>query len=114
MRRFSIRISPAGTIRVIYHDALRPLLIAGDADIRRASHVEPTSDGQWTADLTPMRGPILGPYLTRAEALTAETDWLTQHWLRCPPGCNNDNAKEKETLATRVVCLPAHASRGTV
>ena len=82
MTPFSIRISPAGTIEFIYQDALRPLLTAGDAHIRRASHVEPTRDSQWTADMTPMHGPILGPYLTRAEALTAETDWLTQHWMR--------------------------------
>ena len=82
MTSFSIRISPSGGIEFIYHDDLRPLLTAGDAHIRRASRVEPTPDGQWTADLTPMHGPILGPYLTRTEALTAETDWLTQHWLR--------------------------------
>lgn len=82
MTRFSIRISPKGTIAFIYQDTLRPLLTAGKATIRRASHVEPTPDGQWTADLTPVGGPILGPYLTRVEALTAETDWLTQHWLR--------------------------------
>lgn len=82
MTPFSIRISPGGGIEFIYHDALRPLLTAGEAHIRRASHVEPTPDGRWTADLTPMHGPILGPYLTRAEALTAETDWLIQHWLR--------------------------------
>ena len=82
MTPFSIRISRAGTLEFIYHDALRPLLTAGEATIRRASHVEPTPDGQWTADLTPLHGPILGPYLTRADALTAETDWLIQHWLR--------------------------------
>jgi hypothetical protein len=81
MTPFSIRITPAGTVQFMYHDALRPLLTAGEANIRRASHVEPTPDGRWTADLIPMRGPVLGPYLTRAEALTAETDWLTQHWL---------------------------------
>jgi hypothetical protein len=27
---------------------------------------------------------MLGPYVTRAEALTAETEWLTQNWLRRP------------------------------
>jgi hypothetical protein len=79
-----IRISPAGTIEFIYHDALRPLLTAGNARIRRASHVEPTPDWRWTADLTPINGPMLGPYVTRAEALTAETEWLTQYWLRRP------------------------------
>lgn len=86
MTPFSIRISTTGTIAFIYQDALRPLLTAGEATIRRASHVEPTPDGRWTVDLTPMRGPVLGPYLTRAEALTAETDWLTQNWLRRPQG----------------------------
>ena len=82
MTPFSIKITPAGTVQFIYHHALRPFLTAGDAQIRRASHVEPTADRYWTADLTPMHGPILGPYVTRSEALTAETDWLTQHWLR--------------------------------
>lgn len=86
MTPFSIRISPAGTVQFIYRDALRPLLTAGDGHIRRASHVEPTTDGRWTADLTPIKGPILGPYPTRADALTAETDWLTQNWLRHPQG----------------------------
>jgi hypothetical protein len=86
MTPFSIRISPAGTVQFIYRDALRPLLTAGDGHIRRASHVEPTTDGRWTADLTPMNGPILGPYLTRADALTAETEWLSQNWLRPPQG----------------------------
>ena len=86
MTPFSIRISPAGTVQFIYRDALRPLLTAGDGHIRRASHVDPTTDGRWTADLTPMKGPILGPYPTRADALTAETEWLTQNWLRRPQG----------------------------
>jgi hypothetical protein len=79
---FSSHKHPAGTIEVMYHDALRPLLTAGEGHIRRASRVEPTAEGSWTADLTPMRGPVLGPYLTRADALTAETEWLTQNWLR--------------------------------
>ena len=82
MALYSIRISTAGTVEFIYHDALRPLLSAGYAHIRRASHVEPTPEGQWTADLTPVHGPVFGPYLTRAEALSAETEWLTEHWLR--------------------------------
>jgi hypothetical protein len=84
MTPFSIRITPAGTIHFIYQDALLPLLTAGESQIRRASHVEPTADGHWTADLTPINGPMLGPYVTRAEALTAETDWLTQYWLHRP------------------------------
>jgi hypothetical protein len=86
MKPFSIRITPTGTVQFMYHDALRPLLTAGEGHIRRASQVEPTPEGHWTADLSPVQGPILGPYLTRADALTAETEWLTQNWLRRPQG----------------------------
>jgi hypothetical protein len=86
MTPFSIKITPTGRLHFIYRDALKPLLHLGDGQIRRASHVEPTSGGEWTADLTPIHGPILGPYVTRAETLAAETDWLTQHWLRGSPG----------------------------
>ena len=47
-------------------------------EIRRASHVEPTADGQWTADLSPIDGgPLLGPFPMRAEALAAEAEWIT-------------------------------------
>jgi hypothetical protein len=44
--------------------------------------VEPTDDGKWTADMAPSDGPILGPFVTRAEALDAESDWLHEHVLR--------------------------------
>ena len=46
---------------------------------RRASHVEPDEDGRWSADMSPMNGPILGPFDLRAEALRAETAWLEAH-----------------------------------
>ena len=75
-----LRIDPGGTIRCVYDEAL-PLADLGAVSITRASHVEPTSDGQWTADLTPVAGPVLGPFRQRSEALAAEHDWLDQHWL---------------------------------
>ena len=50
------------TVHLVYDDALRGLLALGPAAIRRASHVEPTPDGRWTADLGPMEGPVLGPF----------------------------------------------------
>ena len=34
---------------------------------------------KWWADLMPVKGPVLGPYDTREQALTAETDYLFQH-----------------------------------
>ena len=63
---------------LVYDDALRGLLALGPAAIRRASHVEPTPDGRWTADLGPMEGPVLGPFETRAAALDAERAWLVR------------------------------------
>ena len=72
-------IRPDGALRFVYDDALRGLLALGAATIRRASHVEPTPDGQWTADLGPMDGPVLGPFDTRGTALDAERAWLEHH-----------------------------------
>jgi len=75
-----LHIDPAGTIRCVYDEAL-PLTELGAVSIQRASHVEPTSDGQWTADLTPVAGPVLGPFVQRSAALAAERVWLDEHWL---------------------------------
>jgi hypothetical protein len=73
-------IRPDGTLRFVYDDALHGLLALGQPTIRRVSHVEPTPDGQWTADLGPMEGPVLGPFETRAAALDAERAWLVHHF----------------------------------
>jgi hypothetical protein len=75
-----IIIQAGGTARFIYSDELYALC-SGRATVRRASHVEPTADGTWTADLTPVGGPLLGPFKTRRLALQAEVQWLRQHWL---------------------------------
>lgn len=74
-----ITISRDGTLTFIWTDLLVGLLSEGDATVRRASHVEPTDDGQWTADMGPMQGPVLGPYRLRGEALAAEVEWLRAH-----------------------------------
>jgi hypothetical protein len=76
-----IVVSPTGTIRLIYEDDLRGLLHVGSGQVMRASHVEPTLDGRWTADLSPVHGPLLGPFDTRKEALDAEIDYLNIHVL---------------------------------
>jgi len=90
----------------------------GPRTIRRASHVEPTTDlsqaamrwlydnqewtefvvpvpgygldkfepnpehrNLWWADMTPVEGPVLGPYDTREEALAREVDWLKEQGI---------------------------------
>jgi hypothetical protein len=75
-----IMIEASGNCRCIYSEAIDIRQI-GEARIRRGSHVEPTDDGRWTADLSPVNGPVLGPFSTRSAALAAEVAWLEQHWL---------------------------------
>ena len=69
-----------GSLRCLYDEAV-DLSAFGQVTIRRASYVEPTDQGQWQADLSPVGGPVLGPFTLRSEALAAEVDWLRMHWL---------------------------------
>lgn len=69
-----------GSISCLYSDILE-LDQIGRLTISRGSHVEPTPDGQWTADMSPVCGPVLGPYRSRRDALAAEVDWLEANWL---------------------------------
>lgn len=73
-------ITPAGAIRCLYGEVFE-LTSLGRLAIARGSHVEPTTDGQWTADLSPVNGPLLGPFAQRSQALDAERVWLEQNWL---------------------------------
>ena len=75
-----ILIEPCGNVRCLYGEAIE-LATLGPLQIARASHVEPTADGQWWADLSPLSGPLLGPFPCRSEALAAEVAWITEHWL---------------------------------
>jgi hypothetical protein len=75
-------ISPDGDCQAIYDETL-PLRSLGQTQIRRASHVESTPDGHWTADLSPVGGPCLGPFPVRSQALAAELAWLAE-WLEGP------------------------------
>ena len=68
-------IASDGSCTSVY-DEMLDLRFLGESTIRRASHVEPTIDGQLSADLSPVGGPQLGPFLTRSEALAAELAWL--------------------------------------
>lgn len=73
-------ISPGGEVRCVYAESI-DLRRLGPLSIRRASHVEPSTDGRWLADLSPVDGPILGPFDHRTEALFAEQEWLDTNWL---------------------------------
>ena len=75
----SITITPDGRVSFIWSDELAALREIGDCSIRRASHVEPTTDGRWTADMAPSGGPVLGPFDLRGDALKAEVQWLADN-----------------------------------
>jgi hypothetical protein len=69
-----------GQVRGIYGEAI-DLAALGQAQITRASHVEPDIQGRWLADLSPVGGPVLGPFDRRSDALNAEVAWLDDNWL---------------------------------
>lgn len=73
-------IEVSGGIRCVYDERIS-LDCLGDITIQRGSHVEPTVDGLWTADLSPVNGPVLGPYARRSQAISAEVAWLQENWL---------------------------------
>jgi hypothetical protein len=73
-------VQPAGKVRCIYSEEI-DLGSLGHLAIRRASHVEPAQGGQWIADLSPVEGPLLGPFAKRSGALKAEHIWLLKNWL---------------------------------
>ena len=72
-----------GQVRCLYDEAI-DLCQLGPLRIARGSHVEPNAQGRWIADLAPVKGPKLGPFLLRSSALEAERAWLETHWLMAP------------------------------
>lgn len=80
-----LMILPDGNARCVYNEAIE-LRRLGSIRVERGSHVEPNEDGQWTADLSPVDGPVLGPFANRTEALQAEVAWLHEHWLNPAAG----------------------------
>ena len=76
----NLLIKADGSVRCVYDETV-DLGSLGPLTIRRASHVEPDADGCWLADLSPVEGPMLGPFDSRSAALDAEHRWLTANWL---------------------------------
>lgn len=79
-----IVIRPDATARCLYDETI-DVHALGKAKISRGSHVEPNDDGQWVADLSPVAGPLLGPFVRRSDALVAERAWLEANWLVYEP-----------------------------
>ena len=75
-----IVISTTGRAACVYGEAI-DLGSLGRLAIHRGSHVEPDEQGRWLADLSPVSGPVLGPFNLRSEALDAERRWLQDCWL---------------------------------
>ena len=73
-------ISPGGQIRCIYDETIN-LAALGELSVTRASSVEPDDNGSWWTDLDRVKGPLLGPFTMRSQALTAEKGWLEAHLL---------------------------------
>jgi hypothetical protein len=78
--RMLLRIDPYGQVTCLYGETI-DLALLGSPTIRRASRVEPDDSGKWWADLSPVSGPLLGPYPRRSAALAAEQSWLEEHLI---------------------------------
>ena len=75
MNAMNVYVDADGLLMFIYDDELHALQGLGNAQIARASHVEPTPLG-WTADMSPSGGGLLGPFAKRTEAIGAEVNWI--------------------------------------
>lgn len=88
MNKIILSVSRKGDLRFIHNDRLRGLMDAGDATIKRASHVEPgdPTRGQdplkWYASM--VNGPVLGPFNSHQQAIDEEIKWLNEHNLGAP------------------------------
>jgi hypothetical protein len=74
-------VEKGGRVRGIYGETI-DLATLGTLTITRASHVEPDDEGRWLADLSPINGPVLGPFERRSGALAAEVAWLEENLVR--------------------------------
>ena len=75
-----VRFNANGEAVFIYEDG-HPCLKLGRAETKRASHVEPTEDGMWQADMGPVGGPRLSKSISRSTSLKLENEWMTENLL---------------------------------
>jgi hypothetical protein len=68
-------ITPGGLVKTLYGEAIE-LGELGIVSITRASFVEPAPSGGWLVDLSPVSGPVLGPFGLRSQGLETERQWL--------------------------------------
>ena len=73
-------IKPDGSVHCIYGETL-PLARLGKLHITRASHVEPTSEGNGLPIFRRSVVQFSGRSISEREALVAEVDWLKTNWL---------------------------------
>jgi len=78
--RIQMSVQSNGQIRCVYDETIE-LSTLGELWIQRGSHVEPDAHGRWSVDLSPVKGPSLGPFRLRSQALEEEHQWLELHWL---------------------------------
>ena len=76
-------ITPDGRVKALYGEEI-PLEELGTLSITRASFVEPAVEGGWQVDLSPVNGPVIGPFQYRSQGLDAERQWLLTHHLSAP------------------------------
>ena len=64
-----------GEVGTIYSDDLKELFNNfSNVQVARLSHVEPTKDGKWQADMSPIGGKSLPETDTREESLALEVE----------------------------------------
>ena len=75
-----IRFDDQGRAKTIYNELL-DLEALGKVSHVRASHVEPDGPG-WSADMSPIGGPVLSGFNKRSEALKAEIEYIENNLKR--------------------------------
>jgi hypothetical protein len=74
-----ISVTPQGDTVFVYNEDFDASFL-GCTTISRASHVEPC-EGGWSADMSPVDGPVLTGFAKRSQALAAEVAWLEENVL---------------------------------
>ena len=71
-------------IRFVHDDdAAEALASIGPSEIRRASNVEPMTDGRWVAVMDAVDGPtLIGS--RRSDLIAREVQWLVEHCVPFP------------------------------